>query len=293
MNTQLRVNFKMSVISSYFGLRAFVILVGALSASTFSACITASEKSYIIHDGHIHYDQDVWDTLPPADAIKMLRQENISRALVSATPSEGAAMLYRADPERVVPMLRPYKNWRHRYIWFNDPDLKTYLLGHLEKVPYRGFGEFHVFGQDADSIPIEEMIELARERKLVLHPHTDIGGMRIILRKAPGVAVMWAHGGFNVPVEILQQLLDDYPMLYIELSLRESMLGDDEQLTPQWKQFLVDYRTRFLVGMDTYKPSRWADLPEIAAETRHWLDQLPQEVAADIARNNLDRLFPQ
>ena len=45
--------------------------------------------------------------------------------------------------------------------------------------------------------------------------------------------------------------------------------------------------------MDTYKPGRWADLPEIAAETRDWLAQLPDDVAADIARNNLDRLFPQ
>jgi hypothetical protein len=82
-------------------------------------------------------------------------------------------------------------------------------------------------------------------------------------------------------------------MLYIELSLREGVLDEEQQLTPHWQQFLVDYRSRFLIGMDTYKPSRWADLPEIAAETRHWLEQLPEEVAANIARDNLDRLFPQ
>jgi predicted TIM-barrel fold metal-dependent hydrolase len=117
--------------------------------------------------------------------------------------------------------------------------------------------------------------------------------MRVFLQKAPDVVVIWAHGGFNVAVETLQQLLDNHPKLYIELSLREGMLDEAQQLTPQWQQFLVTYRNRFLVGMDTYKPSRWADLPEIAAETRHWLDQLPQAVAADIARNNLDRLFPQ
>ena len=45
--------------------------------------------------------------------------------------------------------------------------------------------------------------------------------------------------------------------------------------------------------MDTYKPSRWADLPEIAADARHWLRQLPDDVAVDIARNNLDKLFPR
>ncbi len=246
-----------------------------------------------IHDGHIHYDQDVWETLPPADAISMLKQQNIKRALVSATPAEGAEMLYRADPEIVIPMLRPYKSWRHRYLWFNDPDLETFLLEHLARVPYRGFGEFHVFGEDADSIPMEEMIELARQRKLALHPHTNLEGMRIILEKSPDINVLWAHGGFNVPVATLRELLDTYPKLYIELSLREGMLDDEQRLTPEWKQFLVDYRTRFLVGMDTYKPSRWADLPEIASETRGWLAQLPEGVAADISRNNLDRLFPR
>ena len=70
------------------------------------------------------------------------------------------------------------------------------------------------------------------------------------------------------------------------------MLDEQLRLTPQWRQFLLEYRTRFLVGMDTYKPSRWADLPEIAAQERGWLAQLPEDVAADISRNNLDRLFP-
>ncbi len=267
----------------------FAVLTTALTV----AASAAEDTERIIHDGHIHYDQDVWETLPPDDAIRMLKQQGITRALVSATPSEGAEMLYRADPEVVIPMLRPYKSWRHRYLWFNDPDLEDYLLEHLDRVPYRGFGEFHVFGQDADSIPIEEMVELARERKLVLHPHTDLEGMRIFLQKAPDVVVMWAHGGFNVPADTLRELLEEYPQLYIELSLREGMLDDEQQLTLQWKQFMMDYPKRFIVGMDTYKPGRWADLPDIAAETRGWLAQLPDDVAADISRNNLDRLFPQ
>ena len=117
--------------------------------------------------------------------------------------------------------------------------------------------------------------------------------MRIFLDKAPDLVVIWAHGGFDVPVETLRALLDEYPKLIIELSLREGMLDEDHRLTAQWRQFLVDYRSRFLVGMDTYKPSRWADLPEIVDETRDWLEQLPEDVAADIARDNLDRLFPR
>ena len=258
-----------------------------------SASADVSESVHSIYDGHIHYDQDVWASLPPDEAIQMLKSQNIKRALVSATPTEGAEMLYRENPEVVIPMLRPYKSLRHRYLWFKDPELKAYLLHHLARVPYRGFGEFHVFSQDADLEPVGEMIDLARDRKLVLHPHTNLEGMRILLTKAPDITVLWAHGGFDVPVNTLRQLLNEYPKLYIELSLREGMLDATDRLTPQWEAFLVNYRSRFLVGMDTYKPSRWADLPEIVAETRHWLDQLPADIADDIARNNLERLFPR
>lgn len=263
-----------------------IILVGC------SAHMRVAENIYPIHDGHIHYDKDVWIALPPADAIRLLLAENITRALVSATPTEGAEMLYREHPGVVIPMLRPYKDWRHRYTWFKDPDLNAYLLKHLARVPYRGIGEFHVFGMDADSKPVEEMIELVRERGLVLHPHTDLVGMKIILSKADEVNVIWAHGGFDVPVEILHELFESYQKLYIELSLREGMVDDNGQLTMKWKSFLEKYPDRFLVGMDTYKPGRWAELHEITTETRQWLNQLPVGVAENISRKNLDRLFP-
>lgn len=245
-----------------------------------------------LHDGHIHYDQDVWQALPPQQAVDMLKQQGIQRALVSATPTEGAEMLYRIDKELVVPMLRPYKSWRHRYLWFKDPGLEEYLREHLERVPYRGFGEFHVFGDDMDTPQIEQMIALAREADLVIHPHTDLAGMRILLNKTSGVPVMWAHGGFGVPVLTLQALFDDYPDLYIELSLREGMLDDEGNLTPEWRNFLRRYPSRFLIGMDTYKPDRWAELPELAQAARHWLQQLPDDIAERIGRDNLDRLFP-
>ena len=267
------------------------ILARLLVTGITAAAVNA--HACLITDAHIHYDRDVWDKLPPADALKMLRHEDICRALVSATPTEGAEKLYRADPGYVIPLLRPYKSWRHRYLWFNDPDLSDYLLAQLERVPYRGIGEFHVFGEDVDSSPVEDMIELARDRGLVLHPHTDLEGMRILLSKAPDIVVLWAHGGFDVPVDTLRALMIEYPKLYIDLTLRDGMLDDGKNLTPQWRAFLEAFHTRFVVGMDTYKPGRWAELPELVAETRDWLNQLPAAVSADIARHNLDRLFPE
>ena len=265
--------------------RLFLLVSCSVSAQ-------ADDNSPVIYDSHIHYDQDMWETLPPERAIHLLKRENIQRALVSATPAEGAEKLYLADPAIVVPMLRPYKSWRHRYLWFKDPELKNYLLEHLGRVPYRGFGEFHVFGNDMNTVQIEDMVALARERQLVLHPHTDLAGIKILLGKASDVPVIWAHGGFDVPVATLEQLLVAYPGLYIDLSLRDGMLDEDGLLTNQWHATLLKYSTRFMVGMDTYKPSRWAELPEIVQDTRAWLGQLPQAVSDDLARHNFNRLFP-
>ncbi len=245
------------------------------------------------NEAHIHYDQDVWQPLSAKQAVQMLEQQGIERALVSATPTDGAEKLYRIAPDYIVPMLRPYRSWRHRYYWYRDPELKQYLLQHLARAPYRGFGEFHVFGDDVASVPVGEMIELARQRQLVLHAHTDLPGMRVLLQKTAGVPVIWAHGGFDVPVATLRELLAANSQLYIELSYREGLLDPLDQLTPEWKAFLLQYPDRFLVGMDTWKPSRWAELPELAERARLWLSQLPEAEAELIARKNFDRLFPR
>lgn len=258
-----------------------------------SFCFKSQAEILPLNDGHVHYDEDVWASLSEKQAIEWIKAQNIQRALVSATPAEGAEKLYQAAPDIIVPMLRPYKSWRHRYFWFKDPDLKTFLLEQLARVPYRGFGEFHVFGQDMDREPVAEMIEIARQKKLALHPHTDLVAIQILLKKAKDLTVIWAHGGFNVPVETLKQILINYPNLYIELSLREAMLEDGETLTAEWKAFLIEYQQRFLIGSDTYKPSRWAELPEILDDERAWLKQLPLPVMDNIARQNINRLFPE
>jgi len=276
-------------ISDMYLSKIFILIIClVLSYSAFS-----DNTDPVLYDAHIHYSKDMWETLPVEQALRMLKESNIHRALVSSTPTEGAEKLFRADPDLVIPMLRPYKSWRHRFTWFKDPQLKQYLLQHLERTPYRGFGEFHVFGENADTKPVEAMIALALQRNMPLHAHTDLQGIKILLQKSNGLAVIWAHGGFDVAIEKLETLLRLYPKFYIELSYREGMVDDSSRLTPEWDELLNKYQTRFLVGMDTYKPSRWADLPENAAQARFWLKQLPENVANDIARNNLDRLFPR
>jgi predicted TIM-barrel fold metal-dependent hydrolase len=115
--------------------------------------------------------------------------------------------------------------------------------------------------------------------------------MEALLAQAPDVPMLWAHGGFDVPEARLRALLEAFPALHLELSFRAGVT-EDGRLTPTWRALFTDFPTRCLLGMDTYVPGRWVELPELAAAAREWLRQLPAEVARAVARGNAERLFP-
>ncbi len=250
----------------------------------------AAESTLAIVDTHIHYNQDVWGSLPVAQALGLLRQAGITKALVSSTPTEGTERLYRKAPRRIIPFLRPYPTRAHRHTWFRDPSILAYVREHLARIPYRGIGEFHVFGEAASSPVMGEMVSLARQRRLALHAHTDLVGLNSILRQAPDIPVVWAHSGFDVPVSTLSELLEGHPQLYLELSFRDGITIDGK-LTAEWLALMTHHPQRFLVGMDTYTPARWVELPELAEDARGWLAQLPEHGAEAIAFGNANRLF--
>lgn len=270
---------------------ATMSVVILFSVSLFAtASVVAADPAWEIFDGHIHYNSDVWDKLSPRRALELLSEAGITRALVSATPGEGAERLYRQAPDRVVPFLRPYAKREHRYTWTRDAAVLEYLREQLGRIPYRGIGEFHLSGENAHDPVVRAVIALAAERGLALQAHTDPAGIRVLLDQAADVPVIWAHGGFDVPETDLRDLLAKHPRLYIELSFREGMT-EQGKLTAVWYELLTAFPTRFLTGMDTYSPRRWVELPELATEARGWLRELPDNVARDIAYGNAARLF--
>ena len=253
---------------------------------------TTPETRLPVFDAHLHYSADVHAMIPPERALELMSEAGILRAMVSSTPGPAVEVLYRLAPERVVPFLRPYFTRAQRYTWFRDPELPALLRTQLDRIPYRGIGEFHVSGTNADSDVVRAVIRIAQQRQLVLHAHTDHEGLEFILAEAGDTAVIWAHAGFDVPVATLRHLLDQNPRLFLELSYREG-ITEAGQLVPEWLRFFSDYPHRFLVGTDTYSPTRWAEITDLAAEARHWLAQLPAGIADQIAYGNADRLFSE
>ncbi|MCH8090812.1 MAG: hypothetical protein IIC57_00515 [Proteobacteria bacterium] len=111
-------------------------LAVALAAMALSAPVVAAEKMLPIFDTHVHYSQEAWRTFSPSAILDKLTAAGVARALVSSTPDDGTLMLYRADRERIVPILRPYRDGADMDRWFRDRGVIDYgcraaRAGHL------------------------------------------------------------------------------------------------------------------------------------------------------------------
>ena len=102
-----------------------------------------------IVDTHLHYSQNSWQDQTPAAILLLMDQAGVSRAFVSSTPDDGTVRLFDMAPDRIVPVLRPYRQPGELSTWHQDPTVVPYLEQRLARPIYRGIGEFHLNGSDA------------------------------------------------------------------------------------------------------------------------------------------------
>lgn len=243
-----------------------------------------------LFDAHVHYSSDVWETISPKRAINKLKKNGIRKVIASSTPAQGAIKLYNAKPDFVIPFLRPYRTPADRNNWYNNPEILEYVESNLKEFNWRGLGEFHLFGSQVDTPVMQGILKLAKENKLILLAHSNHETIDALIRAAPSLIIIWAHGGFDVDTQVISKKLKYYKNLYIELSFREGIM-EDHVLSKQWLELFSTYPTRFLLGTDTYIPQRWLQLPDITQRYQEWLKQLPTDIANAIAYENGMRLF--
>ncbi len=262
--------------------------VGALlSAAVVAPAVPAGDLPIV--DTHLHYSSNSWGGYPPEAILALLDRAGIARAFVSSTPDEGTVRLYERAPARIVPVLRPYRQPGELETWSRDPTVPAYLEQRLARPIYRGIGEFHLSGAEAVSPVVRQVAGLAARRGLFLHCHCDVAAIEALAGAAPGVRLLWAHAGMSAGAAEVERLLARLPALSVELALR-SDVAPGGQLDPAWRALFVRRPDRFMVGTDTWVPSRWESLVATAAETRAWLGQLPPEIARRLASENADRL---
>ena len=263
-------------------LPGLVVLLAALTTG-------AGAPDLAITDTHIHYSRNSWSLYSPQAVLSILAAAGITRAFVSSTPDEGTVRLYGLAPERIVPVLRPYREEGDAGRWYQDPGVVPYLEERLARGGYRGIGEFHLEGSAARSGVVRQVSALAARHRLFVHCHCDVEAVEVLLGLGGPVPVLWAHAGMSVGPAAVGRLLDAFPRLRVELALR-SDVAPGGQLDPAWQSLFLRHADRFMVGTDTWIPSRWADLADVQRGTRAWLRQLPADVAERIASGNAERL---
>lgn len=265
-------------------------LLALLLAIVLAAPILAAERMPTF-DAHIHYNGDSLAAHPPRAVLAVLDEAGVARALVSSTPNEGTLALYRAAPERIVPLLRPYRSDADRGRWHRDGTLLEFLESQLRLGVYRGIGEFHLYGEQAGTPVTGRLLALARSRDLLLHAHTDATTLDALYARAPDARILWAHAGVGADTATVGSRLDRHSTLWVELSLRDDDVAPGGRLAAEWRALFVRHSDRFLLGTDTWAVHRWDTVRATHERARRWLRTLPPAVAEAIAHRNAERLF--
>jgi predicted TIM-barrel fold metal-dependent hydrolase len=249
----------------------------------------AAEPLMPIFDAHLHYSHDAWERLPPKQAAALLRQAGLRAAMVSSSSDDGTQMLLAEAPDLVLPVLRPYRTRGEIGTWVRDASVVAHLEARLQKHRYVALGEYHVYGADADLPVVRRVVELAHERGLFLHSHSDSEAIERQFRQDPQARILWAHSGFETP-QAVTAMLRRHPRLFCDLAFRSDH-ANRGQVEPAWRAAFTEFPERFLVGTDTFTPERWYFVVEHAQWSRQWLADLPPAIAERIAWKNGETLF--
>ncbi len=254
----------------------------------------AVAQPYKLQDAHLHYNWSVWKRLPPEQVSDFLLQQNIERAAISSTPDKGTEMLYELNPDRIIPFTRPYRSNADVLTWHYNPELIEHTRRQAAKGIFRGLGEFHFWFHHLNGKSIiPELMQIAKEQNWVVNAHTDIVGLKKLLKMQPSLNIMWAHCGFVEPAEKIEALMDQYPRAHCDMSFYELLTDEYDTITPEWKALMEKHPDRFMVAVDTFSEGRWGDLQKHTDYIQDWLEQLSPRAAKLIAHGNMKRLFPE
>ena len=268
------------------------IVIFSLSSSADE--IGPAIKDVPIFDAHMHYREAAWQPYPVKTVIELMDRAGVAMALVSSIPDEGTIKLWQYAPRRIVPELTPYHGSANVPNWTKSAGMLDYLHERLKIYRHEGIGEFeinqHQMGP-SDRPFLAEIAKMASKRNIPLHMHCDADPVRLFYELDPGLTIIWAHAGMLEPPEVVGPMLEKYPTLYVETSLREGDILHRDGIDPDWLALIKRYPDRLMVGIDTGNNNRWGRYKELVAENRAWLSNLPRNLAERIAYRNAAKLF--
>lgn len=243
-----------------------------------------------IFDAQVHYNEQSWLKISVDAVINTADELNVPWMLVGSMPNEGTWRLYDANPQRIIPMLIPGFSSDDRQSWFNNKKILHYIEQELDHRPYRGIGEFFLFDGQVDTPIVRRVVQLAAERDLVLHARSDHIAIQQLYAMNFSLKIIWAHAGMFTQPDTISKMLERYPGLWVDISLRGDV-APRGKLDPHWRELLLRFPDRFLLGSGTYNDEYWYQFRYNHSRFRDWLKTLPPGVAQKIAYKNGINLF--
>ncbi|QDG78016.1 amidohydrolase family protein [Labrenzia sp. PHM005] len=283
----------MTIKSMALAVLALGAVTGGSLADEKAPPIGAAVKDLPLFDAHMHYKEPAWQRYPVETVVELMDRNGVAMALVSSTPDSGTIMLLEYAPDRIVPELRPYHGSAGSSNWTKMEGMEDYLHGRLETYPHEGIGEFHIHQLDTSDAPLfRKIIKMAKDRDIYLHVHSGAEPIRWLYGLDPDVKIIWAHAGLSTSAQEVYGLMEEFPALLADTSLREwDIAGPGDKLSPDWVEIILDFQDRLMIGSDTWVNSQWENYSAIMDMNRMWLSQFPRPIAEKLAYKNAERVF--
>ena len=278
----------------------------ALALACASLVAAAADYAGPLFDAHLHYNEEAWNgrsgPYPPQEVQARLQRNGVRALVANSRPNDGSKLLAASESLRkagiaVVPFIRLYRTRADYDNWFRDESIWQMVQSEFARGtaggPYRGIGEFHLYDSANANGPVaRKLMQFAQDKGLTVLAHVDDAAIDLLMAHAPKARLIWAHTGIGgAPVSRVNELFTRYPGLLGELSYRPGLTCEGGRLCAEWRELLLRYPARFLVGSDTWVNQRWEQYDELMRGYRRWLGELPPDVARQIAWGNGEALF--
>lgn len=269
-----------------------------------------------LFDVHMHYKWDQAEVTTPAEAVDILRANNIQKAVVIGTPPELVLKLYDAAPDRVIPFFGPYRVGGEKLSWQFRSSLLDEAREALASGRYKGIGELHLIGGNANnwrrSKVFAGLLTLAVEHDVPVMLHTEYWSIKPtveICKEHPRVRFLLAHAGAVLAPAKVARVLQACPNVWMDLAARDPwryinhpITGENGRLTPDWSNLVQQFSDRFMIGSDTVWPvdqatswdiadTGWQETGRFIEFHRRWLSYLTDEVEEKLRWGNAARFF--
>jgi predicted TIM-barrel fold metal-dependent hydrolase len=142
----------------------------------------------------------------------------------------------------------------------------------LETGRFHGIGEVHLiagFISNWQAPVIDGLFRLAAEFDVPVLVHTEFSRANYLMELCaahPDTRMLWAHAGAILPPTEVKRVIDSCPNVWVELSARDPWrfvakpISDDSgHLLPDWRELVLAYPDRFMVGSDPVWPVEQLD----------------------------------